>query len=206
MSAAVLIEVLKAVKEVKDSYDTIDDFQEKLHRIERGEDPFPKEEKARRLVADLKGKARHLGRIAREGLPAPDLFTVALDELADPARRSAAGDKLRGNLTELEAWVGEARDLVVRLKDLRREAGLKQKAARDIARIFLKMAEKMPMIMTTANNAAYLEYSMTFERVAGALGDVGRQAGAALEKVQPQLQEQETSLLNLRTNLNTFGI
>ncbi|MBN2171385.1 MAG: hypothetical protein JW819_08700 [Candidatus Krumholzibacteriota bacterium] len=202
--STLLVYFIKGVWDVRNAIKDMVKHHDAMERALRGKQPFKGDKKYEDAMSTLRKQAAKLKKIASNGIGQPQEQVISSSELTNANSRAKALRSMRENLKARDDYESSGRQLLRRIKEVRKEAEIRSKAARELAKQLLRMAE-LPSI-STAFNAMFLEYSQLAQQGAGALSSVASAAKQAERKVQKELTELSIATENMRVNLKTFGV
>jgi small-conductance mechanosensitive channel len=202
----ILIEIAKAIKEVKTHFQTLRQYEEATARMGRGKDPFPPPQDVQKQLDSNAALSRKLKNLQLSGVPEPQLLKVSLDELANPATKTPAKQKLRDTLVKRQAHVLALRKLLQDLSVLENEAKIKAKGAREIRDFWGEMMKAPLPDLGTLNKTTYFTYHQIFEKLSGSINSISRDCQRAIQRLTKDLTSYEKDTKTLFENFRTFGI
>jgi hypothetical protein len=202
----ILIEIAKAIKEVKVHFQTLRQYEEATARMGRGKDPFPPPQDVQKQLDFNAALSKKLKTLQLSGVPEPQLLKVSLDELANPATKTPAKQKLRDTLVKRQAHVLALRKLIQDLSMLENEAKTKAKGAREIQDFWGEMMKAPLPDLGTVNKTTYLTYHQIFVKLSGSINSISRDCQRAIQRLKKDLTSYEKDTKTLFENFRTFGI
>lgn len=201
-----IIEILKATKEIRDNFQTIEKLKKGVELGVRGKDPFPPPKKVQEMISQNERMTRRLTEIKLHGVPAPKDPQISADELLNPGSRSRGLDKFRRTLKVRKQHATETDQFIRELDSIKTEAAAKQKAALILKKTFLDLAKSPLPDIGTVGKTTYWTWSEMFGKVGASLGNLSRAAPNARTRALNDLANYKKDTSTMEQNLQLFGV
>lgn len=198
------IEIVKAIKELYDSAETIQEYKQAAEKAKNGLQPFPPHEKIQKLLDGNVQIKKTLDSIVRLGIPEASEQKVSLQTLFNPKTKHQALEKLNKSFEVRERYIRSMKNYIVNIRKLTKEAQAKAGGAKELSDFAYKIAAQF--IAVSAISLPAYKHSQDFSKLRGSLNQIVSAGTKAIQRLERDLKVYEEATKRLDSNLKMFQL